>query len=221
MILLLTGAPGAGKGTQADLLHERGRFRKFSTGDALRKHVKAGTEIGKQAGAVMERGELVPDDILFQILKAELDGVPREEVVLLDGYPRNIPQAETLATLEATHPVIGALHLDVPRDDLIARLSGRRVCGSCGTTFHVSENPPKKTGVCDKCGSALTQRNDDKPESVAVRLDVYEKNTRPILDFYEKTGLYVKVPGTGSRDTVYAALASAIDGLRARSKKGH
>lgn len=213
MIVVLTGAPGAGKGTQADYLSQRCGFRKLSTGDALRKHVKAGTEIGKIAGSIMERGELVPDDVLFGILKAELGTVGPNEVVLLDGYPRNISQAETLETLKATQPVKAAIHLDVPREELISRLSGRRVCGSCGATFHVTENPPKKAGVCDKCSGALQQRADDKPEAVAVRLDVYEKNTRPILDFYEKKGLYRQVKGKGAPEAIYSDLKSVIDGL--------
>lgn len=213
MIVVLTGAPGAGKGTQAELLSQRCGFKKLSTGDALRKHVKQGTEIGKIAGAIMERGELVPDDVLFRILKEELGSIGTKEVVLLDGYPRNISQAETLETLKATHPVKAAIHLDVARDDLITRLSGRRVCPSCGSTFHVSENPPQRAGVCDKCGSQLNQRADDKPESVAVRLDVYEKNTRPILDFYGQKGLYKKVPGVGQPEAIYKGLKQVIDSL--------
>lgn len=213
MIVVLTGAPGAGKGTQADLLASRAGMRKFSTGDALRKHVKAGTEIGKVAGAIMERGELVSDEVLFRILKEELNGVGPQEVVLLDGYPRNIAQAEALETLRATSPVKGAIHLDVPREELIARLSGRRVCSSCGATYHVSQSPPKAAGVCDKCGGSLTQRADDKPESVSVRLDVYEKNTRPILDFYAKKGLYLRVEGSGSPEAIFGGLKRAIDGL--------
>ncbi len=212
MIVVLTGAPGAGKGTQADLLADRKGFRKLSTGDALRKHVKAGTEIGKIAGKIMEKGELVPDDVLFKILTAEL-GPNSKEVVLLDGYPRNISQAETLATLKSVHPVKAVIHLDVAREELISRLSGRRVCASCGSTFHVSANPPKMAGICDKCGNTLQQRADDNPESVAVRLDVYEKNTRPILDFYAKQGNYRKVPGVGTTEEIYKRLMAIIDAV--------
>lgn len=213
MIVVLTGAPGAGKGTQAELLSQRCGFKKLSTGDALRKHVKLGTEIGKVAGGIMEKGELVPDDVLFRILKEELGAIGSKEVVLLDGYPRNLSQAETLETLKATQPVKAAIHLEVDRNDLIARLSGRRVCPSCGSTFHVTENPPKKAGVCDKCGNQLNQRADDKPESIGVRLDVYEKNTRPILDFYGKKGLYKKVPGVGQPEAIYKSLKTVIDAL--------
>lgn len=213
MIVVLTGAPGAGKGTQADLLAEKLGLRKLSTGDALRKHVKEGTDIGKVAGAIMERGELVPDDVLFKILEAELNAVPAEKTVLLDGYPRNTSQAETLETLKAKHPVKAAIHLDVPRDVLIERLSGRRVCSSCGATYHVSSSPAKKDGVCDKCGGELTQRKDDKPESVAVRLDVYEKTTRPILDFYKAKSLYKKVEGNGQPTEIYDRLSRIIGAI--------
>lgn len=213
MIVVLTGAPGAGKGTQAELLSQRCGYKKLSTGDALRKHVKQGTEIGKIAGAIMERGELVPDDVLFKVLSEELKAIGPKEVVLLDGYPRNISQAETLETLRATQPVKAAIHLEVDRNDLIARLSGRRVCPSCGSTFHVTENPPRTAGICDKCSSQLNQRADDKPESIGVRLDVYEKNTRPILDFYGKKGLYKKVPGVGQPEAIYKSLKTMIDAL--------
>lgn len=212
MIVVLTGAPGAGKGTQADLLADRKGYRKLSTGDALRKHVKAGTEIGKVAGKIMERGDLVPDDVLFKILAEEL-GPNTKEVVLLDGYPRNIAQAETLGTLKAVHPVKAVIHLDVAREELVSRLSGRRVCPSCGSTFHVSANPPKMAGVCDKCGNTLQQRADDNPESVAVRLDVYEKNTRPILDHYAKQGIYKKVAGVGNTEEIYKRLMAIIDAV--------
>jgi adenylate kinase len=213
MIVVLTGAPGAGKGTQADLLAARCGFKKLSTGDALRKHVKAGTEIGKIAGSIMERGELVPDDVLFRILKEELATMAKTDVVLLDGYPRNPSQAETLDSLKDQQPVKAAIQLEVPRQELITRLSGRRVCSSCGTSFHVTENPPRKEGVCDKCSSALTQRPDDKPESIAVRLDVYEKNTRPVLDFYRKKGTFKQVEGTGKPEAIYQNLKKVIDAL--------
>jgi adenylate kinase len=209
MIVLLTGAPGAGKGTQADLLQEKMGFRKVSTGDALRKHIKAGTAVGKVAAQIVAEGKLVPDDVLFNVLKEEL-GTDTKEKILLDGYPRNVNQAETLKKLEKQHPVKLAIQLEVDRDELINRLSGRRVCSKCGRSFHVSLNPPKKTGVCDACQGELTQRPDDKPEKVSVRLQVYEKETMPVLDFYKKSGLYREIDGSGDPKKVFKELSQVL-----------
>jgi adenylate kinase len=213
MIVVLTGAPGAGKGTQAELLAKRGGFKKLSTGDALRKHVKAGTSIGKLAGAVMERGELVSDELLFSILREELALLSEGELILLDGYPRNIAQAEALDSLKSTHPVKAAILLDVPRQELVARLSGRRVCGGCGATYHVKEQPSKVAGICDKCGGELSQRPDDTPSSVNVRLDIYEKATRPVLEYYRKHGVFREVVGVGDPESIYGVLRDTISGF--------
>ncbi len=210
MIVVLTGAPGAGKGTQADLLVAREGWRKLSTGDALRKHVKAGTEIGKVAAGIMEKGQLVPDDVLLKILSEELSGVADQDVVLLDGYPRNLAQAASLDAAVGRGRVAGAVHLDVPRAELVARLSGRRVCGQCGTSFHVDQHPPKQAGACDKCGGGLVQRPDDQPDSIGVRLKVYEETTKPVLDFYSKDGRFQAVSGVGALEEVYGALKTAI-----------
>ena len=210
MIVVLMGAPGAGKGTQADLLTERLGYRKISTGDALRKHVKLGTPVGKQAGEIMARGELVPDSVLLQVLKEEMGSNPKE-IIILDGYPRNLTQAETLReVVESVHPVAGCIHLDVKRDDIVARLSGRRVCSGCGASFHVTANPPKKAGVCDKCGAGLYQRPDDDAKSISVRLDVYDKTTQPVLDYYRKRGLYRQINGAGVTDEIFKELNTAI-----------
>jgi adenylate kinase len=210
MIIVLMGAPGAGKGTQADLLAEKVGYRKISTGDALRKHVKLGTKVGKIAGEIMARGELVPDAVLLEVLKEEM-GTNQNEVIVLDGYPRNLSQAETLKQLvEAVHPVKGCIHLDVARNDIVARLSGRRVCTGCGATFHVSANPSKKEGVCDKCNSALYQRADDDAKSVSVRLDVYDSTTQPVLNYYRERGLYCRINGAGLTGEIFKELGDAI-----------
>lgn len=209
MIVLLAGAPGAGKGTQADLLAERAGFRKISTGDALRRQTKLGTDIGKKAKSFMESGRLVPDDVLFDVLKAEL-GMDPQEKILLDGYPRNISQAETLETMDAIHPVRAAIHLDVSREDLISRLSGRRVCSDCGATYHVATSPSRVSGKCDKCGGTVSQRADDEEGKVRVRLEVYETETKPILDFYKKKGLYRRIDGNGTTESVYSDLIEAL-----------
>jgi adenylate kinase len=211
MIIVLMGAPGAGKGTQADLLSDRAGYRKVSTGDALRKHVKLGTSVGKQAAEIMAKGELVPDGVLLQVLKEELGSNPKETVIL-DGYPRNLSQAETLKeVVEGVHPVVCCAHLDLGREDIIARLSGRRTCSGCGASYHVSANPPKKEGVCDRCGSALVQRPDDESESIAVRLDVYERATAPVLDYYRQRGLYKRVNGSGQTDQIFGDLSGIIN----------
>ena len=212
MIVVLTGAPGAGKGTQADLLASQGGYRKVSTGDALRKHVRTKSPIGLQAEAVMARGELVSDEILFQILREEL-GPDSQEKILLDGYPRNVAQAQTLDSLKEMHPVVVAIHLDVDSVELVTRLSGRRVCSSCGATYHVSMTPPKISGICDKCGGALQQRTDDREESVRTRLSVYESMTKPVLEYYMGKGLYHRVDGKGSTQEVFRKLVGSLDGL--------
>lgn len=212
MIVVLTGTPGAGKGTQADLLAERSGWRKVSTGDALRKHVKAQTPIGQKAGAIMARGELVPDDVLFEVLKQELGNDPAERI-LLDGYPRNVAQAETLATVGKVNPVKGAIHLEVARQELIGRLSGRRVCEKCGASFHVTASPSRTGATCDRCGGQLIQRPDDAAEKVAVRLDVYEKNTRPVLDFYRNRSMFQQVDGLGSTEEIYGRVQNALVNL--------
>lgn len=212
MIVVLTGAPGAGKGTQADLLVERCNFVKVSTGDVLRKHVRNGSEIGKIAGAIMERGELVPDDVLFEILRAELSANSGRSV-LLDGYPRNVAQAETLESLSKVHPVRVVAHLDVPKQELIHRLSGRRVCVACGASFHIDKGIAGTVGVCSKCGGSVAQRVDDRAEAVAVRLDVYEKTTRPVLDYYARRGLFKSIDGIGETGQVFLRLKAVIDEL--------
>ncbi len=212
MICIMIGPPGAGKGTQCDMLVEKEGFRKVSTGDALRKHIKGKTEIGLKAAEVVARGDLVSDDILLEIIKAEL-GNDSDEKILLDGYPRNVDQAKTLEKLELKNKIIAAIHLDVDSQELVARLSGRRVCSQCGASFHVDSNPSSKGSMCDKCGGSLTQRPDDNPEKVTNRLSVYEKSTKPVLDFYKEQGLYRKVQGSGELADVYSRIESVIHSL--------
>ncbi len=212
MIVILTGAPGAGKGTQATLLSERCGYATLSTGQALRKQVKLGSDIGKIAGELMDQGKLVPDDVLFKIVEAEL-GEPTEKVFLLDGYPRNLSQSETLDTLNDRHPVKVAIELFVPRDELVKRLSGRRVCSDCGANYHVDMAPTKNEGVCDKCNAEVIQRKDDNPESVATRLDIFEENTKPILGYYDGKGLLNRVDGTGSTEEIFERLKGVIESL--------
>ena len=209
MIIVLTGAPGAGKGTQADLLVERCGVHKLSTGDALRSQIKSQTDLGLKAQEYMNGGRLVPDDLLFEILQSELKKAD-DGKVLLDGYPRNLDQAETLAGLSDRWPVKKALHLDVPETELISRLSGRRTCGNCGASFHVVFNRPKVDGVCDRCAGELKQRPDDAEDKVKVRLGVYHESTEPVLGFYKERGLYCKVNGLGDTETVFKRIEAAL-----------
>lgn len=212
MIVVLTGAPGAGKGTQADLLVSERNFKKISTGDALRNQVKIGSEIGKKANEFMSKGLLVPDDILLGILKAEVAATSNSKI-LLDGYPRNLAQAETLKSLQKEFPVRAVIHLDVQETELVRRLSGRRVCSECGTSYHVDSNPTKVAHICDKCGGKVTQRADDQEEKVKVRLNVFNSETKPILDFYRKEKLLQVINGAEATQTVFKSLIGIVDQL--------
>lgn len=210
MIVVLTGAPGAGKGTQADLLTDKAGYRKISTGDALRRQIKLGTDVGLKARSFMDEGRLVPDDVLFGVLKAEL-GEDASENILLDGYPRNVKQAETLKEISSVNPVRSVVNLAVDEKELMERLCGRRVCQDCGASFHVMFKKSKVDGVCDRCNGNLIQRPDDNEEKVRVRLEVYEKETRPVLDFYRQEGLLREIDGAGDAEEIFLKLQEAIE----------
>ena len=209
MIVILAGAPGAGKGTQADRLAEDFGCFKISTGDALRRQIREGTEVGRKAEVYLDEGRLVPDGILAGVLKAELQQAGKR-MVLLDGYPRTLAQARALENMAAECPLAHVVHLDVPRQRLVARLSGRRVCRSCAANFHVEDMPPVKRGRCDRCGGELYQRSDDTPEKIKTRLDVYERQTSPVLDFYKKKGLYARIDADRPAFEVSVALKGLL-----------
>ena len=212
MIIVLTGAPGAGKGTQADLLVKNAGFRKLSTGDALRRQIAAGTDIGLLAKGYMDNGNLVPDDVLLKILNAEL-GDNAKEKILLDGYPRNLEQAKTLDGLDTPHEIKGAVLIDVDQGAILNRIIGRRVCSNCGTSFHVETLKPSAEGICDNCGGELIQRPDDTEEKVSVRLNVYNEVTKPIIDFYKGQDKFFAVDGNGSTDEVFERLSETISNI--------
>lgn len=216
MRLILLGGPGAGKGTQAGFIKEKYGIPQISTGDMLRAHIKAGTELGVAAKSVMDAGGLVSDDLIISMVKARLTEADCQSGYLFDGFPRTIPQAEAMKV--AAVPIDVVVEIAVPDEEIIRRMSGRRVHLASGRTYHVIFNPPKVAGRDDVTGEELIQRDDDKEETVRKRLEVYHKQTRPLVDFYSawhasgdvKAPRYVKVPGIGKveeiRDAVFAAI---------------
>ncbi len=213
MKIIMLGAPGAGKGTQAHMIAEKYHLPHVSTGDIFRANIKTGTELGKEAKGYMDRGELVPDELTVRIL---LDRVAQEDCkngYILDGFPRNIPQAEVLEKeLEKLGEKIdAAIDMEVPDESIIRRMSGRRACSSCGATYHIVNVPPKKEGICDVCGEALILRDDDKEETVQKRLDVYHEQTQPLIEFYTKKGILKTVDGTQDMMSVFQTITKILE----------
>ena len=203
-ITVLLGAPGAGKGTVAARIAAPLNARHVSTGAMLREAVKAGTPAGLSAKKFMDAGELVPDEVLAAMIGELLDKAPADARFLLDGFPRNVAQAEILDDLAARHgaTVARALSIDVTPETVLERLGGRRTCPKCGAGYHVRSLPPKKEGICDACGAALVIRDDDRPETIRHRLAVYEEKTAPLAAWYEKAGKLIHVDGTQDADAV-------------------
>ena len=212
--VIFLGPPGAGKGTQALRLAAYLTVPKISTGDMLRESIAQGTPVGQQIAPLMERGELVPDELLIQMVTERLTQEDCRNGFILDGFPRTLPQAEGfehMARGDRTWEVV-VLDFEVPREELLKRLSGRRWCPSCQSTFHVFNNPPKKAGVCDKCGAALIQREDDKEAVVAHRLEEYDERTRPLLDYYRTRAMFHRIDGFRPVETVFAQLKDIVEG---------
>ena len=212
MKIVMLGAPGAGKGTQAKMIAEKYGIPHVSTGDIFRMNIKNGTELGKEAKTYMDKGELVPDELTVRIL---LDRVAQEDCkngYVLDGFPRTIPQAEVLdAELTKLGDAIDyAINVDVPDENIVRRMSGRRACVSCGATYHIVHIPPKKEGICDKCGAELILRDDDKEETVKNRLNIYHAQTQPLIDFYTNKGVLKTVDGTVDSAEVFAAIKAIL-----------
>ena len=206
MKLILLGAPGAGKGTVAKLLTKMDGSVQISTGDILRAAVAAGTELGKQAEAAMKAGELVSDELIMGIMRERLKEDDCQAGYLLDGFPRTIPQAEALKELLADmgEQLDMVVNIDVPRDVILDRLTTRRTCTDCGEIYNVKSNPPKEEGKCDKCGGAVVQRDDETEEAISNRLDVFNEQTAPLADFYEKEGMMITVSATSSEAVIDA-----------------
>ena len=208
MKILILGAPGAGKGTQAKLIAEKYSLEHISTGDIFRSNIKGNTPLGQKAQEYMSQGLLVPDELTIELVKDYLDTNNFENGYILDGFPRTIPQAESfdeylsLKNLKIDY----VINVNVPDEFILDRMSGRRVCTKCGATYHIVNSPSAKDGVCDTCGTELIQRDDDKPETVAKRLSVYHAETQPLIDYYKDKSRYLIVDGTGSVEEVFENL---------------
>lgn len=213
MKIIMLGAPGAGKGTQAKMIADKYMVPHISTGDIFRANIKNGTPLGMEAKTYMDQGKLVPDELTVKIL---LDRVAQEDCkngYVLDGFPRTIPQAEVLedALAKLGDKIDYAIDVDVPDENIINRMSGRRACLSCGATYHIVHVPPKTEGICDRCGKELVLRDDDKPETVKKRLQVYHDQTQPLIDFYTKRNILKTVDGTQDMNDVFAAIVAILD----------
>ena len=212
MNLILLGAPGAGKGTQAEIICAKLNIPAISTGNILRAAVKDGTEMGLKAKSFMDAGALVPDEVIIGIIHDRLDEDDCKNGYILDGFPRTIPQAESLTeALAANGEAIDfALNVDVPDANIVNRMAGRRACLKCGATYHIQFAAPKKEGICDKCGSELVLRDDDKPETVQKRLEIYHDQTHPLIEYYEKKGVLHTVDGTQTMEDVFKNITDIL-----------
>ncbi|MBQ4529289.1 MAG: adenylate kinase [Lachnospiraceae bacterium] len=212
MKLIMLGAPGAGKGTQAKKIAEKYQIPHISTGDIFRANIKNGTELGQKAKTYMDQGLLVPDELVVDLVMDRFAQDDCKNGYVLDGFPRTIPQAEALdAALEKAGAKIDyAINVEVPDENIIRRMSGRRACVACGATYHIVHIPPKAEGVCDTCGKELILRDDDKPETVKKRLDVYHEQTQPLIDYYTEKGALVEVDGTVDMEDVFNAIVKIL-----------
>ena len=212
MKIIMLGAPGAGKGTQAKLIAEKYQMPHISTGDIFRANIKEGTELGMKAKSFMDAGGLVPDELVIDLVVDRLTWEDAKNGYVLDGFPRTIPQAEALtkALAEKGEKIDAAIDIDVPDENIINRMGGRRACVSCGATYHIVNIPPKVEGKCDKCGADLILRDDDKPETVKNRLEVYHEQTQPLIDYYKAEGVLKEVDGTVDMNDVFNAIVQIL-----------
>ena len=212
MKIIMLGAPGAGKGTQAKKIAEKYHIPHISTGDIFRANIKNGTELGKKAKTYMDQGLLVPDELTVDLVIDRVGQDDCKDGYILDGFPRTIPQAECLdAALERRGEKVDfAIDVEVPDENIVNRMSGRRACVGCGATYHIKYNPTKVDGVCDACGEKLVLRDDDKPETVQKRLGVYHDQTQPLIDYYTKSGVLKEVDGTVDMEDVFQAIVEIL-----------
>lgn len=212
MKIIMLGAPGAGKGTQAARIAAKYDIPHISTGDIFRANIKNGTELGKKAKSYMDQGLLVPDELVVDLVVDRVKQDDCKNGYVLDGFPRTIPQAEALdsALSQLNEKVDYAINVEVPDENIINRMSGRRACLACGATYHIVFNKPAKEDVCDKCGESLVLRDDDKPETVKKRLDVYHTQTQPLIDYYTNQNKIKEVDGTLDMDSVFNAIVDIL-----------
>lgn len=212
MRIILMGPPGAGKGTQGELLVEKLQIPHISTGDMFRRAISEGTDLGKKAKAFMDKGELVPDEVTIGIVKERLQAEDCKAGFMLDGFPRTVHQAEVLGEIleEMGQSLDAAIYITVPDSDLIARMTGRRVCKNCGATSHSIFGPTKVENVCDKCQGEVYQRDDDKLETVENRLKVYLKNTQPLISFYQEKGILKEINGNQDMKKVFTDVGESL-----------
>ena len=212
MKIIMLGAPGAGKGTQAKKIADLCKIPHISTGDIFRANIKQGTELGKKAKSYMDAEELVPDELVCDLVVDRIQQDDCTEGFILDGFPRTIPQAEALTeALNAIEQKMEyALNIDVPDENIIHRMAGRRACVGCGATYHLEFAPTKVEGICDVCGEKLILRDDDKPETVTNRLNVYHAQTKPLIDYYDKKGIVYTIDGTQSMDKVFSDIRKIL-----------
>ena len=212
MKIIMLGAPGAGKGTQAKQIAGKYSIPHISTGDIFRANIKNGTDLGKMAKEYMDRGLLVPDELVCDLVVDRVQQSDCQNGYILDGFPRTIPQAEALdaALSKLGDSVDYAINVEVPDENIVSRMGGRRACVKCGATYHVKYNPTKNEGVCDACGAELILRDDDKPETVQKRLSVYHEQTQPLIDYYTKKGIIAEVDGTVDMQDVFTAICKIL-----------
>ena len=212
MKIIMLGAPGAGKGTQAKQIADKYSIPHISTGDIFRANIKNGTELGKKAKQYMDQGALVPDELTCDLVMDRIQQDDCKNGFVLDGFPRTIPQAEALdaALGKINEKMDYAIDVDVPDENIVNRMSGRRACLNCGATYHIVSIPTKVEGICDRCGSPVVLRDDDKPETVQKRLSVYHEQTQPLIDYYTKQGVLKTVDGTCALDEVFKAIVEIL-----------
>lgn len=212
MKIIMLGAPGAGKGTQAKKIAEKYGIPHISTGDIFRANIKGGTELGMKAKSYMDQGQLVPDDVTIGMLLDRISEADCANGYVLDGFPRTIPQAESLtkALSDRGEKMDHAIDVDVPDEAIVTRMAGRRACLKCGATYHIVYNAPKTEGVCDVCGEKLVLRDDDKPETVQKRLTVYHDQTQPLIEYYKEAGILATVDGTKDLNKVFEDIVNVL-----------